>query len=299
VECLREKLNSRRGASILIALLFLLVCMMVASSILMAAASNAGRLKSNREEQQKYLTLSSALNLVIDELEQAEYEGKYKITEWIRTTEIVTQVNGEESSAVDLKDEPFYTCEQLEGKLTCGTAGLADQLAGMEKGLETIFAQGLRESINQKVKTLASAPLPVEEKLTITVESAGDPSSFKPVTVELSLTNGYHIYLNAVLKDGAEGDAAAPVYAMRAELTPSATPVIVKKDELSPSVWWEGEMLPTEGETHSSVSAAEDATITTTITYHDFKDTQYPTLEKPERPAKVKWKLNWIQKGGG
>lgn len=75
---LRKKWNSSRGASILMALLFLLVCMMVGASVLMAASSNAGKIKSNREEQQKYLTLSSALTLICDELESVEYVGKYR-----------------------------------------------------------------------------------------------------------------------------------------------------------------------------------------------------------------------------
>ena len=77
METLKKKWNSRRGASILLALLFLLVCMMAGASILMAAASNAGKIRSNQEEQQKYLTVSSALNLLCDELESVEYVGIY------------------------------------------------------------------------------------------------------------------------------------------------------------------------------------------------------------------------------
>ena len=80
MEALRKKWKSSRGASILMALLFLLVCMMVGASVLMSAVSNAGKLKSNREEQQKYLTLSSALTLICDELENVEYVGKYHYT---------------------------------------------------------------------------------------------------------------------------------------------------------------------------------------------------------------------------
>lgn len=70
---LREKLHSQNGASILLALLFLLVCMMAAASILMAAVSNAGKIRSNYEEQQQYLALSSAIRLVSSQLERAAY----------------------------------------------------------------------------------------------------------------------------------------------------------------------------------------------------------------------------------
>lgn len=71
-----EKLNSRRGASLLLALTFVLVCVMVGISILSAAASNAGRTRSNHEEQQLYLSLSSALQLVADDMSNASYTPK-------------------------------------------------------------------------------------------------------------------------------------------------------------------------------------------------------------------------------
>ena len=71
-----EKLKSRRGASIVLALLFLLLCVMVGVSILAAAASNAGRTPSNRDEQQIYLALSSSLRLVVDDLTKHPYTGK-------------------------------------------------------------------------------------------------------------------------------------------------------------------------------------------------------------------------------
>lgn len=78
MEALRKKWNSRRGASILLAMLFLLVCIMVGSSVVMAASSNAGKTRSNKEEEQKNLTVSSALTLVVDELEHTEYVGVYE-----------------------------------------------------------------------------------------------------------------------------------------------------------------------------------------------------------------------------
>ena len=71
------KLRSQRGASMLLALLFLLICSMVTASILMAAAANAGKHRSNLEEHQTYLALSSAVSLLCDELNGAEYRGRY------------------------------------------------------------------------------------------------------------------------------------------------------------------------------------------------------------------------------
>ena len=105
---LRKKLHSERGASILLALLFFLVCMMVGASVLAAAASNAGKIRSNRTEQQKYLTLSSAIRLICDELEQAEYRGTYKAYEW-------TVQEEEDAPAID-----YFYCQQQTGGYSCG-----------------------------------------------------------------------------------------------------------------------------------------------------------------------------------
>lgn len=76
-----RKLKSENGVSILLALLFFLVCIMVGASVLMAAASNAGKTRSNKQEEQAYLALSSALKLVTDDLTAAPYYGKYQYEE--------------------------------------------------------------------------------------------------------------------------------------------------------------------------------------------------------------------------
>lgn len=78
---LTGKLKSEKGASILLALLLLLICMMVGASVLMAAVSNAGKARSNRQEEQVYLALSSALRLVTDDLVSAKYTGNYQLLE--------------------------------------------------------------------------------------------------------------------------------------------------------------------------------------------------------------------------
>ena len=60
MERVREKLHSRTGASLLIALLFFLVAMTVGAVVLTAASANAGRIQNNRQEQQNYLAVASA-----------------------------------------------------------------------------------------------------------------------------------------------------------------------------------------------------------------------------------------------
>lgn len=73
---LQKKLHSKRGASIMIALLFFLVCLMVGGVVLTAAAANAGRLAHLRQDQQSYFILSAAVRLLRDDLQGAVYTVK-------------------------------------------------------------------------------------------------------------------------------------------------------------------------------------------------------------------------------
>lgn len=127
---LRKKLQSESGASLLMALLLLLVCMMVAASILGAAASNAGKYRSNRVEQQKYLTLSSAINLIADELQKAEYRGKY--------TEYTWTVENKDADGHVISTDYFYHIKQETGLYSCND--LTNQIP-LQNELNEIFSK--------------------------------------------------------------------------------------------------------------------------------------------------------------
>ena len=61
-----KKLKNNSGATILMALLLILLAMAVGAAILTAAVSAAHHMKSDREAQQNYLTVSSAAELIRD-----------------------------------------------------------------------------------------------------------------------------------------------------------------------------------------------------------------------------------------
>lgn len=63
-----RKLKSRRGASIIIALLVMLICITAGTAALTAASANAGRYTHMAEDQQRYLAVSSAVKLIREEL---------------------------------------------------------------------------------------------------------------------------------------------------------------------------------------------------------------------------------------
>lgn len=211
---IREKWNSASGASILAALLLLLVCMMVAASVLMAAASNAGKLRSNHEEHQKYLTLSSALRLICGEIETSSYTGQYSyaIEDVLKTVE---QPDGTQGS---VHDYYIHTYAQAEGIYTCGLNGSSDILPLRDR-LDFLFGEKLAAGAGVarnpddryvfKARTL-SFNFPV--RFTLTVKADG----FEDVTVSFQLRKDGVITLTAALPE----DKTGHVYAMEAELIP-------------------------------------------------------------------------------
>lgn len=83
----RKKLNSKQGATIVLALLFFLICAVIGGIVLASASANAGRLSHIRQEQQAYLNLGSAAKLIREEIAG---------TEFTHETEIVTIGEGAE-----------------------------------------------------------------------------------------------------------------------------------------------------------------------------------------------------------
>ena len=193
---MRGKWESQSGASILLALLFLLVCMMVSASVLMAAASNAGKIRSNYEEQQRYLALSSALRLVAGQIAEAEYTGGYTVQRW------VVPIFDEEG--IRIGETKYYHVRQTAGGLTCGELGGALDLT---KALDGVYAREFTGPGRTALSGDETAPLPFESGLKVTVKAV--------------LRTDLRIRLSAELKEG-----GGRTYRMEAELTASGLPAL-------------------------------------------------------------------------
>lgn len=72
-----QKLRSASGASMLLALLFLIFSVTVGAVVLTAASASAGRIARNRQEQQNYLAVASAAQLLQTDLEALTLTGSY------------------------------------------------------------------------------------------------------------------------------------------------------------------------------------------------------------------------------
>lgn len=249
-----RKLHSQRGASILLALLFLLVCMMVGASILMAAVSNAGKIKSNYDEQQRYHALSSALRLVSGQLEQAQYRGRYTVYEWTETL-TVTETGADGSPVVTTTESDYYRVDQSTGFFSCGALAaptLSESTDGdgnvnlqivedpetvltFQKELNGVFANEFGGGGYERVDEAEIAPLPTNptdgatpttRTLSVTVDNEEYKDKFPEVTVKVDMNQNHRIRLKATMP--AKAGAADPdsSYVLEAELAS----VLVKLD---------------------------------------------------------------------
>lgn len=143
---IKEKLNSNAGASMILALALMLVCVVVSSIIVPAAASGISRNYERTTQQREYLAVSSAAELIADELETAgEYVAKKEIKQYgcleyqKKELENFEVVNDEEENTT-------YKGYRLNSPLT-NDAILSYLLADTnEEGEDSIFCSASSES---------------------------------------------------------------------------------------------------------------------------------------------------------
>jgi len=303
VERLREKLNSESGASILLALLMFLLCAMVSASVLAAAVSNAGKARSNRVEQQRYLTLSSAIRLVADALEQARYTGKYTVWEWEK---IITD-NSDPLNPV-VETERYFCCEQVPGEYDCGE--FTGRLP-LGKEMNEVFSQQFSKKIGGGYRGLPGDDAEVEDSiprtLTITLPeeilegyrypSKANPESYQistEVTVEVKLDHSTrHIMLTAWLGTDPLPETPSPL--PDGEGDPDTTQALIAelvlKEDTSPMITYTPEGRKPHPNSEPLPAAGTSAVGNTTVEITAPAETPYST------DPKTQWELSWIKKG--
>lgn len=194
-----EKLKSQQGGSFILALLFFLVCSMIASSILMASVSNTGKINSNKYEHEKYLILSSAINLICDDINNASYAGSY--------TYIEDMTDGDTQTIVKklVQNKGNYSGE-------IGAIVLAD--------FDSIFAREIAEKLPSDVSGEGLKDRVIDSH-TLKIRSDTGKSMDEEV-VEMTLKvveESYAIELTAELDD----------YKITAEITPTSTKPTIPK----------------------------------------------------------------------
>ena len=273
----------------MLAFLMLLLCIMVASSVLAAAASNAGKIKSNRIEQQKYMTLTSAVQLICDDLEKANYTAKYDIYEW--------KVEAGGAEYFHIKPYPGdYSGNELDGQIPLG------------KWLNRIFFGEGRSGYDYNALTGSTVGPPYECTLKVTLPDglegypypAGSPPGSPIYQVDQTVTvrvkideNTHNITLTAWLGEGVY-DPSDPVK-VTAELVAGKDPSPFINPHGIGSAFPSYSGLPTPGGTNQTHTVTRKVTNAEGVEIEEVIAT-FTTIKK-ETLTSMTWKLNWIKKG--
>lgn len=82
---LRNKIRSKSGATILLALLFFLLCAMAGSIVLSAGSAAAGRISGLAESEQAFYSVSSAAQVLREEIEGQEFQYTVETVDGVST----------------------------------------------------------------------------------------------------------------------------------------------------------------------------------------------------------------------
>ncbi len=155
-----EKLKSHSGATILFALLVFMLCILAGTGALTAAAANSGRYTHLKEDQQQYLSVSSAANLLKTELSGKTFTAKVRVTE---------EVTSDSSGATTTKRTAEWVAPAGGGNSSYDGDNLKTLLIGQ---LEQLFEYGVYSSAGPLDTTstfhvISTHPTKLEKKLTL------------------------------------------------------------------------------------------------------------------------------------
>ncbi|MEA4954758.1 MAG: hypothetical protein VB096_04520 [Pseudoflavonifractor sp.] len=194
---LYKKCKSQKGASLLIALLFFLLCLTVGTVVLTAAGASAGRLAQMRQEEQSYLTASSAARMLRDKLEGARAET---VTVWVDGSLSTAQGSPWSSDAAILAKTIEADAEKIYDYTLPSVSGAASSrsLTIEAEGLETAvltWQMGKDYSIQATLRVGEDDSSP----LTLTI----------PAVEEVSTANTYRTESEQV---GVDEETGQPIY---------------------------------------------------------------------------------------
>ncbi len=207
---LKNKLRSNKGATMVFALFALLVSVMIATVVIYTAFSNVGRVKKTQNEEQNYLSVSSAVMLFKNSLEGDSVS--FEETR-VSKTGIVCDRNWEPVEPPPPPEELIFG-EPMPGEADYNDALLENQIL---KEVLMVWAKEIDSTVPQTPLTITLAdesnprklpkiaPVeaevvfdPVNKKMTITFRIIEDPPSAVDkystvMTMDLSKATSYPV----------------------------------------------------------------------------------------------------------
>ncbi len=120
---LKQKLNSRRGASILLAMLLMLVAVMISAVVVSAAVSAADRVDRDTSQEQEILALDSAAKAMVDYLERG---GSYEYKDEVSTKPALLADPGQ--TVIHPAPVVEYIATKLDGSTSAVTFNLTEEM---------------------------------------------------------------------------------------------------------------------------------------------------------------------------
>lgn len=263
-----EKLKSKSGASLVLVLVLFLLCAMISSVVVMAAASGAGRSAHRERQQQGYLSLTSAAELLAAEMKDAGSFVAVETTDDYACNETLTQ--------------------RLSRKYTNGQlldAGGVHADADKVRSANTDSLKGTLQGILGYAGSQIYVKRAPSYSSTFTIHADDAAGRFADVYAVFEMDADYHIRLTLKLTpdetgrdDGAQSVASA--YAMTLYFTAAQTPstsqsTITCRHEIS--------------YTQVQVNGSKDHTVIANV---DLEG------EKTVNQTAVSWSLSKVSKGG-
>ena len=216
-----EKLRSQGGASLSFSLMLMLVCAVVGSVVLTAGTTAAGRASQRAESDQRYYSVTSAAELLINKINQQKVEI-VRSKQFTVTENTTYQVNPENGETTETTTYSYYTKyetkingldSQIKEYYTESFTPAAEPLNSEKMGLPTRAAVLLLFGSDCKCNTdeaLAFSFLSnpgnfrTEDQFTLTpqVTSGGIDSTQMTVTVTPKLDADGFLYLTVTDSTG-------------------------------------------------------------------------------------------------
>ena len=207
-----KKVKNNSGATILMALLLILLATAVGAAVLTAAVSAARHLRSDREAQQNYLTVSSAAELIRDSINGQTYERTL--------TKYYNKVNITDTNGIVIGVRYDYARTEIVQTPSDGKTG-----GIMGAWLVDCIAD--RDNENKEFASFKKC----EDTITVTVDAGG--GSLRPVQAKfLAQADGkIQVELSLVQEDGKTEDDCRMTLTMQGTLTTEGLDTLPAEEE--------------------------------------------------------------------
>ena len=151
MQAIKNKIRSRRGASLTFALLLFLVCAVVGSVVLVAGTAASGRMSQIAEMDQRYYSVNSAARLLIDTIDGEEITDQAKTDglHYELALEIAKRIETNDLSQITLSLSPETT--PTGAKLDVSVVGTLSASGDLEYVVMNKVADGSTDNKQYKI----------------------------------------------------------------------------------------------------------------------------------------------------